>query len=263
LPRDLDDVLHFFLPVAEEVPATHELSGPGSEARPFALPILSVPVASRDVVRAAFSWNLTVELARLGARATLVVPHDPSAAALWPPPGRGPLGAQMVSAPATDAAGLTRVAHDVAIAEADGCDEGGVVVVCTPPAWLVGEGATRALLRWVLLLSTPDARDLQEAYALAKRAYQHGGGQRVGLVIHGVRRMRDAERAFDRVADAASRHLGRTPVSYGLLADDLHVYRAIASQRPIGLEHPQSRAARALRDVARMLWEDARKLTLV
>jgi len=29
------------------------------------------------------------------------------------------------------------------------------------------------------------------------------------------------------------------------------------SRRPIGLEHPQSRAARALRDVAQLLLEDA------
>jgi hypothetical protein len=60
----------------------------------------------------------------------------------------------------------------------------------------------------------------------------------------------------------AARHLGRSPQSYGLLADDLHVYRAIAARRPIGLEHPQSRAARALGDVARMLWSDAQKMSL-
>jgi MinD-like ATPase involved in chromosome partitioning or flagellar assembly len=51
-------------------------------------------------------------------------------------------------------------------------------------------------------------------------------------------------------------------VSYGLLVDDLHVYRAIVARRPIGLEHPQSPAARALRDVARLVLEDARKIAL-
>ena len=115
----------------------------------------------------------------------------------------------------------------------------------------------------MLLLSTPEPRDLQENYALAKCAYQRGSEPVVGMVVHGVRRRRDAEHAFDRLANAAVRHLGHSPVSYGLLADDLHVYRAIASRRPIGLEHPQSRAARALRDVARMLYEDAEKMTLV
>ena len=45
-----------------------------------------------------------------------------------------------------------------------------------------------------------------------------------------------------------------------LVVDDLHVYRAIVSRRPIGIEHPQSRAARALRDVARLVLDDARSL---
>jgi MinD-like ATPase involved in chromosome partitioning or flagellar assembly len=45
--------------------------------------------------------------------------------------------------------------------------------------------------------------------------------------------------------------------SYGLLVDALHVYRAIVAQRPIGLAHPQSPAARALRDVAQLLLTDA------
>jgi len=34
------------------------------------------------------------------------------------------------------------------------------------------------------------------------------------------------------------------------------------SQRPIGIEHPQSRAARALRDVAQLVLEDARKFAI-
>ena len=44
---------------------------------------------------------------------------------------------------------------------------------------------------------------------------------------------------------------------------DLDVYRAIVAQRPIGLDHPQSPAARALRDVAGLLLEDARKASVV
>ena len=75
----------------------------------------------------------------------------------------------------------------------------------------------------------------------------------------GARRVGDAERAFGRLAATALRHLRHPVVSYGLLVDDLHVYRAIVARRPIGLEHPQSRAARALRDVARLLLDDARR----
>ena len=61
--------------------------------------------------------------------------------------------------------------------------------------------------------------------------------------------------AFERLARACEHRLGLSPTSFGLLVDDLHVYRAIAAQRPIGLEHPQAPATRALMDVAHLLHE--------
>ncbi len=70
--------------------------------------------------------------------------------------------------------------------------------------------------------------------------------------------MGEAEAAFSRLADATSRRLGLPLTSYGLLVDDLHVYRAIVAQRPIGMVHPQSPAARSMGDVAQLLLEDAR-----
>jgi hypothetical protein len=127
-----------------------------------------------------------------------------------------------------------------------------------PPAWLEGAGDARALLRWVLLLSAGDAHDLLETYALAKAVLRRSPDARVGVAIHGAQRVAEAAQAFGRLAGATARHLGHSVVSYGLLVDDLHVYRGIVARRPIGLEHPQSRAARSLRDVARMLLEDSR-----
>jgi hypothetical protein len=257
LPRDLDDVLHFFLPVAER---SANLAR-AREPEPVALPILTVPIAGRDVVRAAFAWNLTVELARLGARTIFLAPRDPATAPLWPEPGRGPLGAQVSYPPVRDLVAFGHAALDAAIEGAPEATEGGVVVACVPPEWLVRGAAVRPLLRWILLFGTPEKSDLRESYALTKLAYRRGSDPLVGLVIHGVRRLRDAQQAYAHVAGVSARHLGRSPQSYGLLADDLHVYRAIAARRPIGLEHPQSRAARALGDVARMLWSDAQKMS--
>jgi hypothetical protein len=114
----------------------------------------------------------------------------------------------------------------------------------------------------VLLLSTADRRELMETYAIAKPLLAADREARVGVTIHGARRIHEAERAFHHLARVASRHLGRTPISYGLLVDDLHVYRAIVARRPIGIEHPQAPAARALRDVATLVLEDARKLAV-
>ena len=127
-----------------------------------------------------------------------------------------------------------------------------------PPAWISEPSEGRALLRWLLLFSSTDDRDLMETYSTAKRVLRTGASTRVGVTIHGAQHIADAEHAFERLARTALQHLRHPLVSYGLLVDDLHVYRAIVARRPIGLEHPQSRAARALRDVSRLLLDDAR-----
>jgi hypothetical protein len=133
------------------------------------------------------------------------------------------------------------------------------VLVRVPPGWLGRAGEGHGLLRWALLFSSTDPHDLLETYALAKRVLGASHEARVGVTIHGARRVREAQHAFLHLAGVTARHLGRELSSYGLLVDDLQIYRAIVSRRPIGLEHPQSRAARALRDVARLLLEDARE----
>jgi len=259
LPRKLEDVLDYFLP-GSGVPAStpranahpdedpqrtnhsHSEWKPGSNPnprtraqRPAALPIIALPIGDQDVVHAAFAWNLVVEVARLGANATLLAPADPAAASLWPPAGLGPVGAKLELVGATNLRELNRAALDAAVSRAADATNGGVILVRVPPAWLNGSSDGRALLRWVLLFAATESKDLRETYGLAKRV----------------------ERAFSRLADTAQRHLGHSVVSYGLLVDDLQIYRAIVAHRPIGLEHPQSRAARALRDVAQLLLDDA------
>lgn len=197
----------------------------------------------------------------------LVAPESAEGSALWPTRGAGPLGTEVLLLPANDLGELHRFALDAAVRLAEDAYGGGVVIVRVPPSWIAGakHGVGSGLLRWNLLLTSPDRRDLAETYGLAKlllRANQNIEPH-VGITIHGARRIVDAERAFTRLADTAARHLGRGLTSYGMLLDDLHVYRAIVSQRPIGLAHPQSRAARALRDVAEMLMDTARERALV
>ncbi|HEB89033.1 MAG TPA: hypothetical protein ENI85_05640, partial [Deltaproteobacteria bacterium] len=92
MPRDLADVLHYFLPeTGTEAEPTQELLGGSPERRtarsdeiavtrpvpaPVSppLPILGMPIGSRDVLRAALAWNLTIETARLGASAVILAP---------------------------------------------------------------------------------------------------------------------------------------------------------------------------------------------
>jgi hypothetical protein len=270
LPRDLGDVIHYLLPQRDgddrpsNGPGDPRFAGrffhgpPVAPDRPAALPIIALPIGERDVVRAAYAWNLAVEVARQGASSTLVAPASSEPAPLWPEPGRGPVGAELVLSDARSFGELSRAALDVAVNRAADSNDGGAVFVTVPPPWFGSTRDGRALMRWVLLFAAAESRDLLEAYSLAKRIIAANAEARVGVTIHGVRRVGEAESAFLQLADVAVRHLAHPLTSYGLLVDDLHVYRAIVSRRPIGLEHPQSRAARALRDVARLLLDDAR-----
>ena len=266
MPRELRDVLDYLLPDVEHDPGPRAVrSSPDGDTRsrqPAALPVVALPIGDADVVRAAFAWNLTVEIARLGGCAALLAPSPGEPSPLWPTPGRGPLGAELLFAKADGLGDLHRAALDVAVTRAPEAADGGLVLVRIPPHWLMHPGDGRGLLRWSLLFTSTDRRELMETYGLTKRILAAGPDARVGITVHGARRLAEAERAFAHVADVSRRYLRRTPTSYGLLVDDLHVYRAIVARRPIGLEKPQSPAARALRDVARLLLADARKAAL-
>ena len=287
MTRNLADVLDYFLPPKKNSgPADSRQSTPDPQpqapdpdapTRPHRartrregeeplqlLPILALPIGDRDVVRAAFTWNLAVEIARLGGRARVLTPDPDDPSPLWPEPGMGPLGTELMPVVADDLGSLYRIALESAVMRPrDREEKGGVVFVRVPPAWLLKPGEGAPLLRWSLLFSSSRTNDLKESYGLSKLILGAQPEARVGVTIHGAQSRREAEAAFNRLARTTEKGIGQNLLSYGLLVDDLHVYRAIVAQRPIGLAHPQSPAARALRDVARMLLEDAGSPNLV
>jgi len=246
-----------------EAPATPGTAPPrGATLRSTraTLPVVAVPIGDQDVVRAALVWNLTVEVARHGGRALLLRPQAAVASGAWPATGRGPMGVEVVCCPARSLGDLYRAAVDLALLWASEAPEGGLVFVQVPPAWLLAPGDGAALLRWLLLLTTCDPTDVRDTYGLAKLALRAQPAAEIGITVHGARRRESAQRTFETLSRTAREHLGRRFESYGLLVDDLHVYRAVVERRPIGLAHPQSLAARALHDVAGLLLEDARHL---
>ena len=253
MARELGDVLHYFIPDTEAPPPQEPLCEPSGAP----LAIVAVPVGERDVVRAAFVWNLAVEMARLGADATVIAPGDEASESLWPQPGRGPLGAEFLPTFVPNLPTLASRALEVAKSRGAGSRSGGMVLVQVPPGWLDKATDGDPLLRWTLLFSAPEAGDLQETFALARRLLFAVPGVRVGVTIHGVRSIDEARRAFDLLVSALEPELRERLMSYGLLLDDLDVFRAIVNRRPVGVIHPQSRAARALADVAALLLGDA------
>lgn len=249
MARRLGDVLHHFLP---EV-------APGAERR-AALPIVAVPLGERDVVRTAFAWNVAVELSRLGGVATVLASDGSDDANPWASVTAAGEGAELVFSGARNIADLARAACDLAVVRAAETQEAGAVLACLRPDWLCHAGAGRPLLHHALVFASPDRRDLIDAYALAKRLAAVDRGVRVGVTIHGVKSVAEAERTFGRLAGVAERHLGLTLVSYGVLLDELDVYRCTVDRLPVGVARPQSRAARSLRDVAQLLFGDLKEM---
>lgn len=282
LGRDLADVLHYFLPELDEeshrggsdapsssrsnrlAPET-EAESPG-RATAAPLPVLGIPIGDRDVMHAALTWNLAVETARLGRQAIVLAPESDAQTPLWPARGVGPLGSEVLFCPASDLEALGRsaaeCARERALGPASRGRSGGTLFVRVPIAWIERGDAWSDPIPWWLLMSSSDRRHLEDAYRLGKAIRALSPEAEIGVTIHGVSNVGEARRAYEHVSRLCQAELDLDLISYGLLVDDLHVYRAIAAQRAIGLAHPQAPATRALMDVARLIDEDARSRVL-
>ena len=62
-----------------------------------------------------------------------------------------------------------------------------------------------------------------------------------------------------RAAKVVEQRLGRTLASYGLLVEDLDLYRSLVSSAPLCRTGPRSLAAAGLRESAKLVFERARK----
>lgn len=287
MPRDLSDVLHYFLPElggavdapldsprsfsrradSATVSASRRRMPPlRRDASPLPLSILGVPLGERDVVHAAYTWNLAVETARLGGSSAILTPDGDRAAPFWPASGSGRVDVEIVHTPARNLADLRRSAAELAEARGRSARQGGVVFAHIPPAWLDATEAQQDPatdgLRWLLLFTSARRREIDSTFEGIRRWVRARPGLEVGVAIQGVGRIDEARDAFDELARRCDQQLGVSLASYGLLVDDLDVYRAIAAGRPVNGAHPDRPAARALTDVARLIYEDARSRVL-
>lgn len=251
MARELQDVLHYFLPdPIGPIEISDRLAAPPARR-------VSVLVAERDLVRLALSWNLAVAAAQLGARVSLVVPPDPHRCAPWPRRGPGPLGVEVSQAESSRLSALATAAHGAAQRIAARPGVPALVLTVVPLVRVHAASDAGSLLDHVLLLTRPDERELVETWAGLGAISAQAPHAHIGVSVFGVSSLADARRAFEGLAALAELELARPLASYGVLIDDVHLSRSIVSQRPITLSQPASPSARALADVATMLLEDA------
>ena len=239
MARQLADVLHYFL---------DDERAPGSAARCLAL------VAEPDeLVAVALLWNLAHELASRGTAVAWVSALSDEELL----PGDETPGIVRVLAPVCDLAGLAAAVREAgAKLRARRAPE--LVLTRVPPGWLEPEPSAQELLAFTLLLCGPDPERRDEARMRCRRIDDACPGGRIGVTVHGVRSVREAEVAYDALVRELAPH-GAEPWSYGLLLDDHLLYDALLARRPLSRHRTESRAAHALRDVARLLQEDWRR----
>jgi hypothetical protein len=216
--------------------------------------VLALAAAPGDLLRLGAAFNLAVELARHGGRAGLVSAAE--GAPLAAEDEAAALGARLALVPSGAPDALHAAACELACELAQG-GGAGLVLACLAPDALE-DAVARGDVEQVLLLSAADRASLVQTETRARRLFAARRETRIGVTIHGVRSVAEAREAFDRLHDAIERDLGRALRSYGLLVDDLALYRSLVERRPVATSRHQSPAARALADVARLLAEDAR-----
>jgi hypothetical protein len=240
LARELADVIHYFLEEPRE--------GGGG------LPGLALPLGEKEAVRLAFAWNLAVELARSSSRPSILVPQGSAVHAGLPAPAVGGVLAPELRLSA--AGDLASLACDLRL-PAPASRREGLRLAVVPAEWIDGTPAG-SLLAWTLLFATPEPASLDACLELAQRVAAAEPGAEIGVTLHGVESVAEARQVFEGLAGRFEARVGRPLRSYGLLLDDLLVYRAAVERRPVVLSHPQSLAARSLADVAQLLIADAK-----
>lgn len=268
MPRDLADVLHYFMPevAADEDQRTTDVRipeiSPEPGFQPASFPLAAVPIADNEIVVASLVTGLASEIAALGGDSTILTPATPNAETLFAQSIDGSPSIRVETCDAQDLASLHSAAVELAAARAPDHPQGGVVLVRIPPLWLRTTEQPPELLEWTLLFTSTQKSCLEQTYALAALVLGENPQASVGITVRGAIGQRDGEEAFTRLAHSVEQRLGLTLTSYGLLVEDLDVFRAIVAQQPIGRAHPNSLAARALRETAKLVYERAKKSML-
>ncbi|MDX1649309.1 MAG: hypothetical protein R3263_05585, partial [Myxococcota bacterium] len=196
-PRDLGDVLHWFL----DPPARAPRGAPSS--------VFVLTIGVRDVLRAAFAWNLAAALAQRRPGTALGTRAPPAGGLRWP--GAGP--ARLIAVLEPEPAALARAAHEAA-------GSGAPVLTCVPPEALTPDAGLPAPGERGLVFATPDEVEGGSATARIDGLRRRWPQIAPGVVIHGVSQLAAARRTFERLAERTERRHRVPLVSYGLLLDD-------------------------------------------
>lgn len=105
----------------------------------------------------------------------------------------------------------------------------------------------------VVCVITGEPTSLTDSYALMKVLHSSYGEKSFWVVVNDVPSEGDAQIAFNSLANAVQKFLRVETKLLGWIQTDETVRQSVMDRRPIALEHPSSKAAMRIADVARRL----------
>jgi len=133
---------------------------------------------------------------------------------------------------------------------------GGVDLVVIDTGAGIGEGVVRlgAEADEVVVVSTPEAPAVTDAYATLKVIWQAGGAAKSWIWMNMARNAPEGERMAERIAGVARQFLGGLSVGrFPTVEDDPAVRRAVRLKEPFVIGSPRSQAARSVTAAARAM----------
>ena len=122
-----------------------------------------------------------------------------------------------------------------------------------------GAGLHRNVLNFVMaadeviIITTPEPTAIADAYAVMKAYAAHYGRAPLRLVVNRVLEMDEGQMVVDKLGKVSQRFLGVGVTHLGFVYEDPNVLKAVKSQVPVMVAHPDTIAARCIDHIAQRL----------
>jgi flagellar biosynthesis protein FlhG len=107
----------------------------------------------------------------------------------------------------------------------------------------------------VVIVTTPQATALTDAYATIKSLNRERCGGRLGLFVNMARSRGEAHAAYQRIHGVAQKFLNYSVADHGYMLHDTIVESAVRERCPFVIRYPESNAAACVAAVARQMSE--------
>lgn len=248
---------------------------PQIEATPAACQVVCIASGKGGTGKSVVTTNLAVALAQGGWRVLIfdadmglanvhmlmgVTPAHDVAAVL---DGRVPLAQAVVECPGgvrlvPGGSGFSELAELPAgklrcLADQIAACEGMADLLLVDAAAGIGPQVMRFLqaAHEILLVTTPDATALLDAYAVIKSLARLQGTAAVRLIVNRARDRAEAIESFKKVQAVAARHVSDAEIAFfGWIPQHWYVQESVRQRHPVVLSHPKSFVTAAFRSIA-------------